>query len=222
MLTCSGGDSALAADECARLGLRLPLLAADTAARLRELLPDAATVGNPLDYTALIWGDVERLRDIIVTVGDDPSVDRVLVFYDQAADSGRGGSWAAVREGIRLGAAHAAVPVMVSSTLPELLDEDAALEFMDAGVPAVAGLRTGLACAAALGRPAGPRAAEGDRDAAAGRRAPPPRRTGGAGSPSTRPRSCSGRPACRRWTAGWFPARTTRSSRSRSSAVTWR
>jgi acetate---CoA ligase (ADP-forming) len=155
ILTCSGGDSALAADECARLGLALPLFSPDTAARLRDLLPDAATVGNPLDYTALIWGDTERLRDIVVTVGEDPSIDRVLVFYDQAADSGRGGSWAAVREGIKLGAAESAAPVMVSSTLPELLHESSALEFMAAGVPAVAGLRTGLACAAALGKPAG-------------------------------------------------------------------
>ena len=150
VLTCSGGDSALAADECARLGLRLPALAPETVARLRELLPDAATVGNPLDYTALIWGDVELLRDIVVTVGDDSAVDRILIFYDQAADVGRGGSWAAVREGMRAGAADSPVPVMVSSTLPDLLDEDAALGFIDAGVPAVAGLRTGLACAAAL------------------------------------------------------------------------
>ena len=51
-------------------------------------MPDAATVGNPLDYTALIWGDVERLRDIVATVGEDPAVERVLVFYDQAADVG--------------------------------------------------------------------------------------------------------------------------------------
>ncbi|HEV7846332.1 MAG TPA: acetate--CoA ligase family protein [Thermoleophilaceae bacterium] len=153
ILTCSGGDSALAADEWARMGLALPALSADTAARLRELLPDAATVGNPLDYTALIWGDVELLRDIIVCVGADPAVGRVLIFYDQATDAGRGGSWAAVREGIRLGAADSAVPVMVSSTLPELLDPDAALAFIDAGLPAVAGLRTGLACAAALESP---------------------------------------------------------------------
>jgi acetate---CoA ligase (ADP-forming) len=110
-------------------------------------------MGNPLDYTALIWGDVERLRDIVVAVGGDPAVDRVLVFYDQAADSGRGGSWAAVREGIRLGAAATLTPVMVASTLPELLDESAALTFIKAGIPAVAGLRTGLACAAALGTP---------------------------------------------------------------------
>ena len=156
ILTCSGGDSALAADECERLGLSLPPLARRTAERLRGLLPDAATVGNPLDYTALIWGDVERLRDIVATVGEDPAVERVLVFYDQAADVGTAErSWAAVREGIRLGAAHCPVPVMVSSTLPELLDEDAALGFIEAGVPAVAGLRTGLACAAALSAPPG-------------------------------------------------------------------
>jgi len=174
ILTCSGGDSALAADECARLGLRLPPLADDTAARLRSLLPDAATVGNPLDYTALIWGDVELLSDIIVTVGEDASVDRVLIFYDQATDAGRGGSWAAVREGIRLGASRCAVPVMVSSTLPELLDENAALAFIDAGVAAVAGLRTGLACAAAVLSPPGDPARLGEIAHAARHVALPP------------------------------------------------
>ena len=77
--------------------------------RLRELLPDAATVGNPLDYTALIWGEVETLRDIVVAVGDDPSIDQMLVFYDQPADRRRaGGVWAAVREGIRAGRGRAA------------------------------------------------------------------------------------------------------------------
>jgi acetate---CoA ligase (ADP-forming) len=179
ILTCSGGDSALAADECARLGLRLPLLADDTAARLRSLLPEAATVGNPLDYTALIWGDVELLSDIIVSVGDDPSVDRILIFYDQATDVGRGGSWAAVREGIRLGASRCPVPVMVSSTLPELLDEDAALTFIDAGVAAVAGLRTGLACAAAVLTPPGDPARLHEMAEAARAVASPPGATNG-------------------------------------------
>ena len=43
----------------------------------------------------------------------------------------------------------------MASTLPELLDDDAAWRFCEAGVPAVAGLRTGLACAAALAASAG-------------------------------------------------------------------
>jgi acetyl-CoA synthetase len=157
VLTCSGGDSALAADECERIGLRLPALQPATADKLRELLPDAATVGNPLDYTALIWGEVDTLRDIIAVTGADPGIDQILVVYDQPAgiDGAPDASWAAVREGIHEGAAATRVPVAVTSTLPELLDDEAAARFAAAGVPPVAGLRTGLACAAALRRPAG-------------------------------------------------------------------
>jgi acetyl-CoA synthetase len=158
VLTCSGGDSALAADECERIGLRLPALAPATSERLRELLPDAATVGNPLDYTALIWGEVETLRDIVAVTGADPGIDQVLVLYDQPAGidgTAADESWSAVREGILAGASATRVPVAVASTLPELLDDAAAARFAAAGVPAVAGLRTGLACAAALRRPPG-------------------------------------------------------------------
>ena len=157
VLTCSGGDSALAADHCARNGQDLPAFAPATATRLRELLPDAATVGNPLDYTALIWGEVDTLRDIVVTVADDPAIEQIVVLYDQpdGIEGAAGESWAAVREGIRAGAAATTVPVMVSSTLPELLDDAAAGRFAAAGVPAIAGLRSGLDCAAALRLPAG-------------------------------------------------------------------
>ena len=155
ILTCSGGDSALAADECERIGLPLPPLGDDAATQLRELLPDAATVANPLDYTALIWGQADTLRDIVAIVGSDPAIDQVLVLYDQPVGirGDPGESWAAVREGI-LGGAHASpAPVMMAATLPELLDDAAAARFAAAGVPPIAGLRTGLACAAALRRP---------------------------------------------------------------------
>ena len=139
------------------MGLELPALGEETAIRLRELLPNAATVGNPLDYTALIWGEVETLRDIIAAVGADPAIDQVLVLYDQPVgiDGAPEESWTAVREGIHAGAARSPAPVIVASTLPELLDDAAAARFIEAGIPAVSGLRTGLACAAGLRRPAG-------------------------------------------------------------------
>jgi acetate---CoA ligase (ADP-forming) len=157
VLTCSGGDSAMAADEAERVGIPLPAPAPATRERLRELLPEAATVANPLDYTALIWGDSERLRELVVATADDPEVGRVLILYDQPAGlaGATAESWAAVREGIREGARASQVPVMVASTLPELLDDDAAARFAEAGVPAISGLRSGLAVAAVLGRPAG-------------------------------------------------------------------
>jgi acetate---CoA ligase (ADP-forming) len=151
IMTCSGGDSAQGADEASRLGLELPTLAPQTQARLTELLPSAATVANPLDYTAMIWGDVPALGELVGALGDDPAIGQVLVFYDQphGMTGAPAESWRAVREGVMLGAALTDVPVMVSSTLPELLDDAAAAEFAAAGVPAAAGLRTGLRCAAA-------------------------------------------------------------------------
>ena len=173
------------------------------------MLPSAATVGNPLDYTALVWGESETVRDLVATVGSDPAVDQLMVIYDQPAglEGAPEESWSAVREGILAGAALSPVPVLVASTLPELLDDQAALRFVDAGVPAVAGLRTGIVL---RGRPAAarrrPRPPARDR-----RRLRPGGATApaGAGSPSTRPRTCCATPAWRSWPAGSPPARTT-------------
>ncbi len=156
-MTCSGGDSAQGADEAARLGLELPALAPATCERLRELLPSAATVANPLDYTAMIWGERELLAELVRTLGEDPALDDVLVFYDQFP--GLTGAVAqasdAVRDGVIAGAALSPASTMICSTLPELLDDGAAWQCVQAGIPAIAGLRTGLACAAALRRPPG-------------------------------------------------------------------
>jgi acetate---CoA ligase (ADP-forming) len=157
ILTCSGGDSGLAADEAGRLGIPLARLGPATAERLEPLLPDAATVGNPLDYTAMIWGERDRLAQIVRVVADDPAVDQLLLFYDEPAgmEAGLRASWDAVREGLADGAADAAAPVLLASTLPELLQDDSAGALLDRGVPAVAGLRTALACAGALRTPPG-------------------------------------------------------------------
>jgi acetyl-CoA synthetase len=148
IMTCSGGDSAQGADEANSLGLELPPLAAATARRLAEILPSAATVANPLDYTTMIWGDRDALADLIRVLGGDPAIEQVLIFYDQphglvgAAEA----SWRAVREGIIAGAALNPVDTIVCSTLPELLDDASAWRFAQSGVAAAAGLRTGLRC----------------------------------------------------------------------------
>jgi acetyl-CoA synthetase len=154
VLTCSGGDSGVAADAAAELGLDLPALSEATATRLRELLPEAATIGNPLDYTAMIWGDAPLTREIVSLVAADPAIDQLLLLYDHPADADE--SWTSVREGYIAGAHDRPdAAVLIASTLPDLLDERAALEFSAAGLPAIAGLRSALRCAQALRRPAG-------------------------------------------------------------------
>ena len=152
ILTCSGGDSTIAADEAGRLGADLPALASETTEQLTELLPAAATVGNPLDYTAMIWGDTDLLRRITVAVGDDPAIDQLLILYDhpQGLAPEAAAEWAAVRAGIVAGADETVAATLVASTLPDLIDDQASGELAERGVPAVAGLRTALVCARAL------------------------------------------------------------------------
>ena len=103
----------------------------------------------------MIWGDTDLLRRITVTVGDDPAIDQLLVLYDhpQGLAPEAAASWAAVRAGIVAGADETEAATLVASTLPDLIDDTASGELADRGVPAIAGLRTALACAQALRLP---------------------------------------------------------------------
>ncbi|MDA0166774.1 acetate--CoA ligase family protein [Solirubrobacter ginsenosidimutans] len=126
VMTCSGGDSAVAADLAAELGVDLPALAPQTITRLEAVLPAAATAGNPLDYTALLWDEPEQLTELIEALLSDPSIGRVLVLYDAANDAE---DWAAVLTAVK----RASGDVTVASTLPELVSDGA-----------IAGLRSGV------------------------------------------------------------------------------
>jgi acyl-CoA synthetase (NDP forming) len=63
-------------------------------------------------------------------------------------------SWNATLEGIVMGA-DAQTPVVVASSLPDLLPEEIIDRCLDAGVPAVWGLTTGIKVADAMRRPVG-------------------------------------------------------------------
>jgi acetyl-CoA synthetase len=152
VLTCSGGDSGVAADLAESGGVELPALSASTSVALADLLPEAATIGNPLDYTAMIWGDSDRLRRIVATVGADPAIDQLLLLYDHPNDLSpeSEATWQAVRDGIVAGAAEADAAALVASTLPDLTDAHAITELAGHGVPLVSGLATALVCVRAL------------------------------------------------------------------------
>ncbi|HEY7077687.1 MAG TPA: acetate--CoA ligase family protein, partial [Solirubrobacteraceae bacterium] len=153
VMTCSGGDASVAADRAQRLGVPLPALAPATVGGLRAVLPAVATAENPLDYTALLWDEPAKLGRIVDVLAADPSVDRVLVFYDDASEADA--SWAAVLDAVREAGARAAVPVAVASTLPELLGDASAARLQADGVAAIAGLETALRCLRALSAPSG-------------------------------------------------------------------
>ncbi len=155
ILTCSGGDSGIAADLAAERGLDLPELAPPTRERLRGLLPDAATVANPLDYTSLLWDEPAVLEEVAEAVGADPGIDQLLLLFDQpsglAPDVREG--WDAVRRALLAGARRSGAAVLLGSTLPELLEPEAAAELAGEGIACAAGLSEAIACAAALRTP---------------------------------------------------------------------
>lgn len=79
ILTNAGGPAIMAADACEARGLELVTLAAATGAALREFLPAAASVGNPVDMLASASGeDYRRAIEILLR---DPQVDSLLVIF---------------------------------------------------------------------------------------------------------------------------------------------
>ena len=67
-LTCSGGGATMLADHAERVGLAFPLPPDEIATTLRQLLPQTATVSNPLDYTTPIWGMPEKTAPVFRTL----------------------------------------------------------------------------------------------------------------------------------------------------------
>ncbi len=157
VLTCSGGDSGIAADEAERLGMVLPELAESTRDRLVDLLPEAATPVNPLDYTSMIWAERERLGSIVATVGDDPAIDQLLIFHDTPEDLAEEvePGWRETRNGLADGAERCSAAPLFASTLPDLIGEEVIGELADRGLPSIQGLSTAVYCARELRRPAG-------------------------------------------------------------------
>ena len=118
VVTCSGGDSVMAADIADDVRAHIATLTGDTLDSLRALLPDTATAMNPLDHTNTVWADTEAVAALTELVARDPDVAQIVYVQDQppelpphAADE-----WTATREGALLGGSRAGIPTVVVST----------------------------------------------------------------------------------------------------------
>ncbi|MCC6214258.1 MAG: acetate--CoA ligase family protein [Polyangiaceae bacterium] len=79
ILTNAGGPGIMATDACESRGLAIPPLPEATRAALREFLPEAAAVGNPVDMIASATAeDYERSLRILLA---DDTVASVLVLF---------------------------------------------------------------------------------------------------------------------------------------------
>lgn len=132
IVTISGGTAALAADMAGAAGLPLAQILPDTETGLRKLLPPFANIGNPLDTTADIIRDPDRVRSCLQLVCGDPNVGAVMfpIPMDYGAIT------AAMAAAIRDAAATSEkpiVPVWMSRRMGEgfrILEEGGLLPFL--------------------------------------------------------------------------------------------
>lgn len=79
VVTNAGGPGIIITDACEALGLSVAELSAETQARLRENLPDEASVRNPVDMIATATPDSYRLA--LEAVLADPNVDAAIAAF---------------------------------------------------------------------------------------------------------------------------------------------
>ncbi|MEO8107140.1 MAG: acetate--CoA ligase family protein [Actinomycetes bacterium] len=146
VVTCSGGDSVITADEADRLGVRLAEFSPSTRAALADVLPDGVQTTNPLDHTNMLWADIPRVRSLVETLAADPGVNQVLYVQDTPPDldDSDAAEWKATRDGL-VTAVIPGVGKAVASGLPEMLPSPAGQAWEENGVTALAGIPTALA-----------------------------------------------------------------------------
>ncbi|HEY5883220.1 MAG TPA: acetate--CoA ligase family protein [Pyrinomonadaceae bacterium] len=79
IITNAGGPAILCADACEARELEVPVLSAESQAKLRAFLPPGASVGNPVDMIAS--APAEHYRQAIEIVAADPNVDALIVIF---------------------------------------------------------------------------------------------------------------------------------------------
>ena len=79
ILADGGGHATIAADALTEMGVEIPVLSADTQARLRKILPPAAAVPNPIDVAGATDADPAVFADVARILLGDEQVDGMLM-----------------------------------------------------------------------------------------------------------------------------------------------
>ncbi|HTU76750.1 MAG TPA: acetate--CoA ligase family protein [Trebonia sp.] len=81
-ITASGGASEIIADRAEDEGIEIPEFTAQTLTRLRAVVPPFAATQNPVDVTGYILINRDLMRNALIAVQDDPSLDALVLVTD--------------------------------------------------------------------------------------------------------------------------------------------
>ena len=152
VITLSGGEAALAADLCAEQGLALPDLAPATRDALAEVLPPFATPRNPVDAYGLGW-DARRFEHVVRATLADPAIGTAMLCMDTfppGVETAMSEELAGVCTGVARDGGKALV--FVNNTSGGGIDPEFRERLRAHAVPALLGMREGIAAVAAWRR----------------------------------------------------------------------
>jgi len=79
ILTSTGGGGVILADKVIEAGMMVPDLSEETVLKLKEIVPEFASVKNPFDLTAQLINDPELFKKSLMVFASDESFDAIIV-----------------------------------------------------------------------------------------------------------------------------------------------
>ena len=143
--TCSGGEALMVADYCENAGLELPQPSDESRKRLTSLLPDIATVSNPLDYTTPLWGNEEvmpKVFEAALADGFDAAV--FIQDYPPEEFDADNSFYRADGKSYMSAVTAAGIPAGICSELAENFDRESREMYVAGGVTPMQGFDRGL------------------------------------------------------------------------------
>ncbi|MDG1236601.1 MAG: CoA-binding protein, partial [Amylibacter sp.] len=124
--TCSGGGATMLADHAETIDLSFAPIAQQDHAPLKTLLPDIATVSNPLDYTTPIWGQPDKTYPVFSQAMDVMGAGSAVLVQDYPAKGLDDSKCYYQHDAAAFGkaAAERGLPAAICATIPENLDKD--------------------------------------------------------------------------------------------------
>ena len=154
-LSCSGGEASLIADLALTRELEFTPLNEAQKSQLASLLGDRVALANPLDYHTYIWGDDETMGGVYTAMMQG-EVDLGVVIVDfPRSDLCDPSAWECVLNAVATTRSITKQPLIISTSLPENIDEELICKLRADGTFVLCGLyetMVAIEAAARIGR----------------------------------------------------------------------
>jgi acyl-CoA synthetase (NDP forming) len=131
VISASGGACSVIADECARHGLEVPLLADATLAQIRAIIPPFGAAQNPVDVTVEVTRNPEMIGQVTELLLADEGIDAVVVLMTTNADPPA----LTVAQGVVRAVKGATKPVIVTRVGAEFLAPASVALYQESRLP---------------------------------------------------------------------------------------